>query len=103
MMTRSVYYSEKPNRFEIRSNGQSACVEFPLNVTEVETEEGTHYVAEVVYSLSTMATSDLADRIEENFDAWLRKAKEPEMPQTTLEDVVEAVNMLQELIIGGEF
>ena len=102
MMTRSVYNSDKPNSYEIRSNGQRAGVEFPLNVTEVETEEGTHYVEEVVYSLSTMATSDLADRIEENFDAWLRKAKEPEMPQTTLEDVVEAVNMLQELIIGGE-
>lgn len=78
-------------------------MEFPLNVTEVEAEEGTHYVAEMVYSLSTTATSDLADRIEANFDAWLKKAKEPEMPQTTLEDVVEAVNMLQELIIGGGF
>lgn len=102
MQTKNVIYPRRPNRFEIQSNGEKACVEFPLNVTEVETEDGTQYVAEVVYSVVTVATSDLEERVSSNFDAWLRKAKEPEMPQATLADVVEAVNMLQELIIGGE-
>ena len=103
MLTTNVHYSERPHRFEIQSNGQKACVECPLNITEVETEEGTEFVAASVYSLETVYTPNLAERIEANFEAWLKKAKEPEMPQTTLEDVVEAVNMLQELIIGGEF
>ena len=103
MLTKNVHYSERPNRFEIQSNGQKACVEFPLNITEVETEEGTEFVAATVYSLETSYTPNLAERIEADFDSWLKKAKEPEMPQTTLEDVVEAVNMLQELIIGGGF
>ena len=102
MQTKNVHYSERPNRFVIQSNGQKAYVEFPLNVTEVEREDGAEYVAETVYSLETTNTANLADRIEANYDAWLLRAKTPKMPQTTLEDVVEAVNMLQELIIGGE-
>lgn len=87
----------------IRSNGRKAVVEFPLNISEVEKEDGVEYVAETVYSLVTSYTSDLADRIDANYEAWLDKAKEIEPQETTLADVIDAVNALTDIVLGGDF
>ena len=103
MLTKNVYYAVKPERFLITSTGNKAVVEFPLNVTEVEVEEGVQYLAESVYSLVTVNTANLADRIAQNYEAWLEKAKEPVSQEVTLEDVMEAVNVLTDIVLGGEF
>ena len=80
-----------------------AVVEFPLNVKKVTTEDGTQYLAENVYSLETVNTPQLEQRIKDNFNMWLERAKadEPVQP-TTIDDVVEALNALTEFVIGGE-
>lgn len=78
-------------------------MEFPLDVTEIETEEGKQYLAESVYSLITVNTSNLAERVEQNYEAWLDKAKEPKAEEVTLEDVMDAVNALTDIVLGGEF
>ena len=102
MLTRNVYYSERPKQFLITSMGTKAVVEFPLDVTEIEAEETVQYLADKVYSLTTKNTADLEARIQANYDEWLEKAKEPEPQNVTLADVVEAVNVLTDLILGGE-
>lgn len=102
MWTENVIYSELPSRIMVYSNGNRARVEFPINVTELETEGGTQYLAEKVYFLETAYTDTLANRIEANYDEWLAKAKQTEVQPTTLSDVVEALNALQELVLGGE-
>ena len=102
MLTRNVYYATKPKQFSVTSVGSKAVVEFPLDVTEFETEEGVQYLAERVYSLETVATPNLEDRIGKNYEAWLDKAKVPEKQDISLEDVMDAVNALTDIILGGE-
>ena len=102
MQTKNVIYGEQPNQVMIYFNGKRAKVEFPINVTEIETEEGSQWKAEKVYSLETAYTSDLAERVSENYEEWLDKAKQAEVQPATLSDVVDALNALQELVLGGE-
>lgn len=87
----------------MRSMGKKAIVEFPINVTEIEKENGVEYVASTAYSLETMHTADLAERVSNNFDEWLDKAKVIEPSETTLADVIDAVNALTDIVLGGEF
>lgn len=101
MQTNDVYYAEQPNRVVVTVNGGNALVEFPVNVTEVETEDGKQYCAEKVYSLRTKATENLAERVEANYDAWLDIAKVVETPKTTVNDLVDAINALTDMVIGG--
>ena len=102
MLTRNVYYSEQPNRVIVYTSGDKAIVEFPLNVSEVETEEGTMWLAEEVYAVKTANTPNLVERVEANYDKWLDLAKQPEPQAPALGDVVEALNALTEIILGGE-
>ena len=79
MLTRNVYYSEKPERVIIRANGRKAIVEFPIGVIEMSRGQGeetiTEWLAEKVYSTATIATPNLKHRVEENYSSWLEKAK----------------------------
>ena len=102
MQTRNVYFSEQPNRVIVNAKGSKAIVEIPVNVTEVQTEEGAIWLAEIVYSFETMNTPNLIERVEANYDQWLEIAKKPEAQATNIEDIVEAINALTEIIIGGE-
>lgn len=102
MQTKNVYYSEQPDKVIITSNGKFAEVELPVNVTEIENEEGTQYVAETVYRTRTIAAPNLKERVLENYEQWLEKAKETEPQRTELSDVVEALNALTEIVLGGE-
>lgn len=102
MQTKSVYYSEQPDRVIVNAKGSKAIVEIPVNVTEIETEDGKNWLAEVVYSFETMNTPNLKERIENAFDKWLEVAKKPAPQTTELTDVVEALNALTEIILGGE-
>lgn len=102
MQTKNVYYSEQPNRVIVNTNGTRAMVELPVNVTEIETEEGTNWLAETVYSFETMNTPNLMERVEADYDEWLELAKKPEPQVAGLNDVVEALNALTEIVLGGE-
>lgn len=102
MMIKNEHYGERPNKVIVRSNGKEAVVEFPLNVTETQTEDGSQWLAETVYSMRTKDRPDLEERIDANYAAWLEAAKnavEPQAPNLT--DVVDAINTLTDLILGG--
>ena len=103
MLTRNVHYSARPENVVVYQNGDNATVEFPLDVTEVTREdEITEYVAAEVYSLHTRNTPDLKKRVTDNYEAWLAIAELPEPQKAELSDVVEAINTLTDLILGGE-
>ena len=103
MLTRNVHYTEMPESVVVYQNGDNATVEFPLDVTEVTREDGaTEYVAAEVYSLRTRNTPNLKDRVLDNYEAWLTIAELPEPQKAELSDVVEAINVLTDLILGGE-
>lgn len=102
MQTRNVCYGELPNNVMVYTHGGEAVVEFPVNVTEVPTEDGSQWVAETVYYVRTRNTPGLEGRINANYAAWLEAAKKAIDPQTpTMADLVEAVNTLTDLLIGG--
>ena len=101
MQTNGVYYASRPSRVMVTTFGDNANIEFPINVREVEAEDGTQYFAEKVFSLRTKATDDLLARVEANYEAWLEIAKLVKPPQTTVEDLVEAINALTDMVLGG--
>lgn len=127
MHIKDVTYNAQPDPFEIRRAGSKAVIVFPTNVEEVEVSEEpivqdggngsglpeigggsseatttTQYIAHDVYQLETNWTPNLEQRVTNNFQAWLNKAKIPESKEATLADVIEAVNALTEVILGGE-
>lgn len=102
MITYDVFYDKRPEEIEVRANGDSAVIEFPVNVTEVETEDGTQYHAEKVYAVKARYTENLIERVKANKKAWLAKAMEIEVPKTTVEDLVEAIDILTGIVLGGE-
>lgn len=103
MQTKNVYYAKEPDRVMVTTCGDNALVEFPIGVAKVQTDGGVQYFAKKVYSLKTRATGNLKERIERNYDAWLNMAQaEEEIPQTTISDLVEAVNALTDMILGGD-
>lgn len=101
MQTKNVYYAKRPDRVMVTTCGDNALVEFPAGVAEVQTDDGVQYLATKVYSIKTRATTNLKERVERNYDAWLGMAQTEEVPQTTISDLVEAVNALTDMIIGG--
>lgn len=101
MLTNDVYYAERPEDIIVTVRSGKALVEFPVNVSEVETEDGPQWIAGAVYSLETVASDGLKNRIEENYDAWLKKAKEAEPQAVSLSDVVDAINALTDIVLGG--
>lgn len=101
MQTNDVYYADKPNRVMVTTNGNNALVGFPINVSEVETEDGVQFLAEKVYSIKTQNTDNLLERVEANYESWLDVAKIVKEPTTTMDDLVEAINALTDMVIGG--
>ena len=104
MLTRNVFYSERPERVVVNRIGNtSTCrVDLPTNIEEVETPDGgTQYKADV-YSINAGYTANLAERVEANYDAWLTVAQEVPIPEPTIQDVIDAVNDLTDLILGGD-
>ena len=106
MQTKNVFYSEKPDKVIVTANGKTALVEFPVDVKKITTGEGEEarieYVAETVYAIKTTNTSNLKERVSKHYDAWLEVAKHIEPQHPSLSDVIEAVNTLTDIIVGGE-
>ena len=51
--------------------------------------------------MTTMATPNLQERVEQNYEAWFELASKTEPQKATLDDAIEAINVLTDLIIGG--
>lgn len=101
MLIKNMHYVNEPPSFEVRISGKNACVLFPRNVKTTENEDGeVSYIAENVYYVETGATANLEERVRRNQNAWLAKAMVPDPIETTLSDVVEAINVLAEILLG---
>lgn len=104
MLTRNVYFAERPERVivnRIGATGYTCRVDLPVNIEEVAGPEGeTQYKADV-YSVNAGYTVNIAERIEANYEAWLAKAQnepEPE-PEPNIRELKEANDMLTECIL----
>lgn len=106
MLTRNVHYAEEPEKVILNTCGSVSSVEFPVGVTEVTIEdpegERTEYVADAVYSLKLATVPNLKARIEADYDAWLERAMQIEPPKPSLDDIIEALDTLTDIIVGGE-
>lgn len=105
MLTRNVYYSQRPDRVivnRIGENGNTCRVDLPVNIEEVEAQEGETQFKADVYSITAGYTANIAQRVEANYEAWLTVAKEVPQPEPTIQDVIDAVNELTDLILGGD-
>lgn len=103
MLTKNVFYSERPERVIVNRIGNTGTcrVDLPVNIQEVEAPEGeTQYKADV-YSTIAGYTPNIAQRIEANYDAWLAKAQnEPEPPEApSLLELQQTNAMLTECIL----
>lgn len=101
MQTKNVYYSERPDKVIVTERGGKAIVEFPCRVEKIQSEDKGGWLAEIVYYLETMPTPNLRARVEAEYEAWLDVAKKPAPQPTNLADVVDAINALTDIIIGG--
>ena len=106
MQTRNVHYSQQPDNVIITEHAGKAVIELPINVAEVvkeyEGETITEWVAEKVYYIRTVSTQGLKERVEADYDAWLELASVPDPSSVTMEDLVDAINTLTDIILGGE-
>ena len=105
-MTKNVCYSERPERVIVNriNHGYTARVDMPVNIREITDDEGNvSYMADV-YSLEAGYTPHLMERVEADYEGWMAIATEIPAPQPTLQDVIEAVNILTEMVVlnGGE-
>lgn len=104
MLTRNVYYAERPDPVQVFriGLGYTCRVDLPVNIREIQNDEGdTQFVADV-YSVTAGYTPGIKERIEADYNGWLAVAKEIPAPQPTIQDVIEAVNELADIILGGE-
>lgn len=106
MLTRNVYFAERPEKVvvnRIGDAGYSCRVDFPVNIEEVAGPEGeTQYRADV-YAIETGFTYDIKERIQNRYDEWLALAKKRAEvePETTIMDLVSAMNILTDFVMGG--
>ena len=106
MLTKNVVYSERPDQVIVTRLARTAkcLVELPVNVREeTDTDEGgqtvIRYICDV-YAVTRNWDPGLHDAVVANFSEWLETAQEESVPETTIEDVVEALNMLTSIVLG---
>ena len=104
MLTRNVYFAERPENVIVTRFGNTyRCrVDLPVNIEEVETGEGETQWKADVYSVEAGWTPGMEERVEANYDAWMDVAQAIVVPDPTIQDVVEAINELAEFVLGGE-
>lgn len=103
MQTKNVYYAQPPEKVIVTANGNKAMVEIPVNISRIENEEQVLFMAETVYSVATANTSNLKERVMNNIDAWIEIAKKTEPQEVSMSDVVDAINALTDIVLGGGF
>lgn len=104
MVVKNVCYAAMPDEVIVKQRGIRAVVEIPENVTEItyerDGEDVTEYVAEKVYCINTQYTKNLRERVLADKEAWKEVARQIAPVDTTLADVVEAINALTEIVLG---
>lgn len=71
-----VEFGACPTPYKVERIGEhSAKVSFAENAVEIKTETGSRWEADV-YELVTAYTVNIEERIESNYDAWLKHAKD---------------------------
>jgi len=105
MVLKNVAYSTRPDTVIVTTHGRNALVEIPTDVTERafdrDGEMVTEYIAGAVYAVSTLAAPNLKARVEKDVQAWITVAQQTDAPTATLSDVVDALNVLTEIVLGG--
>ena len=104
MLQKNVYYAMRPSNVEVYRIGTSyrARVDFPTNIREIlDAEENTIFVADV-YSLELDWRNNLEKDIQLNYDYWFSRARQVAPIQPTLQVAIEAINLLTDLVLGGE-
>lgn len=88
------YFTAEPDRiiYLPQSDG-SAEVRLRRNITSEETEEGQVWTADEVFFRTRLPQEE----VEAQFDSYFI-----EEPETTMDDLVEALNILTDLMIGEE-
>lgn len=91
--------SVRPSRVALDRRDGKTTVRLTGDVREVEREDGTVYVYDEVFFTLGSDREDTLEDIEAAFDGWWEYGSQPDEPAPTLEDRVE---MLEELLFGGE-
>ncbi len=104
MLTKNVYFGERPEAVIVNRYGSSynCRVDLPVNIEEVETGEGETQWKADVYSIECGYTVGLKERVEADYESWLAVAHEVIAPQPTIQDAIDAINELTDIILGGE-
>lgn len=103
MLTKNVIYGSEPAAVNVLRIAKTsrAVVALPVNVRSEGSGNEIVWIADE-YRIEREWAPDLAERVTANYDEWLATAKAESVPETTLADVVQAVNDLADLVLGGE-
>jgi len=90
-----------PPPYKVERIGEhSAKVSFAENAVEIKTESGSRWEADV-YELTTAYTPNIEERIESNYDAWLKHAKDVDYEKTASEPTLEERIASVEAVVKG--
>lgn len=107
MVLKNVIYGNRPDNVIVTVRGRNALVEIPTDVTEHtderDGETAAEYIAGTVYAVQTLATANLKARVEDNINEWITLAKQTAPVEATIPDLVEAINVLTEIVLGGSY
>ena len=94
-------FSACPPPFKIERIGErSAKVSFTENAVEIKTETGSRWEADV-YELVTAYTFNIEERIESNYDAWFKHAKDVDYDKSAQSTSLETrVTEIESLVKG---
>lgn len=88
-MRQKTEFAACPTPYKVERIGEhSAKVSFAENAVEIKTETGSRWEADV-YELVTAYTINIEDRIESNFDAWIKHAKDVDFEKNAAEPTLE--------------
>ena len=94
-------FSACPAPYKIERIGEhSAKVSFAENAVEIKTESGSRWEADV-YELVTAYTFNIEERIESNYDAWFKHAKDLDYEKTVAEPTLETRVAEIETLVKG--
>lgn len=88
-MPQKIEFSACPPPYKIERIGEhSAKVSFAENAVEIKAETGSRWEADV-YELVTAFTPNIETRIESNYDAWIKHAKDLDYEKAAAEPTLD--------------
>lgn len=96
-----VEFGACPPPYKVERIGEhSAKVSFAENAVEINTETGSRWEADV-YELVMAYTVNIEERIESNYDAWLKHAKDVDYEKNAAEPTLEERLASVEAVVNG--